>query len=594
MNLAQLQDRIGGPRAISWASFVVLAPLATLSNLFRLGTLHLPVGDRALFILFGACVAAALIGCLWTAFKLRPRNAILPLWLVLGTYAGIGIVRALIPTFGAQVGLLPPQTISPIDVIQAVIACIILFGLVALVMDSLDRQQQAISDLERRSEELDQLRRGAAARLRGTKADLEQRIDSEIAPMLDQFVSSLTTVAEAGAPPEQLRSSAELMRKGPRDAVRSLGHDLSRTHAEPAETIQPSTSKKLRLSSVIRTMTSGDPFAPTVSAVLVFIAFLGASINATNAGQGLVIAVAMAVVNFLVLTVVRRSYPRVKHSRSRTLAWILAVLVTGILSGTPYLFLSATTDLPSLAGVIVVMVVLWFSALIALAKSAAAQLQQTTRALHTTNESYQAQAAGLDEATTALKRRVGTVLHGELQGRIVANALRLDLAARSDQPQARIDAVDQVINELTDIQSQLAHLTTIEITSETLRANLQTICDRWHGVVDIHVAPITDELEELLADECASITEIVREGINNAAKHGAATEAWVNLSAPDHERIEIVIRDNGTGPVAVDQRPEIRTAWDIQATTALTRQRGLTELHVTLPLASRLEPAQGP
>lgn len=190
--------------------------------------------------------------------------------------------------------------------------------------------------------------------------------------------------------------------------------------------------------------------------------------------------------------------------------------------------------------------------LLALAQAASVQLKRTTRSLQATLVSADLETRGLAQAQAAIRRRVGIALHGKVQGRMVADSLRIDHAAEAiernaetDEQQRRLaDALAEVSADLDQLSRDLGSIGAPQEGLGDLPAILAAIASEWRGVVAVEVHLDPPELGDHFPELVPAIAEIFRESIVNAAKHGNASAVTANLVMRS-EAVHISVDDNG-------------------------------------------------
>ena len=141
-------------------------------------------------------------------------------------------------------------------------------------------------------------------------------------------------------------------------------------------------------------------------------------------------------------------------------------------------------------------------------------------------------------------------IHDGLTQVITASVLELEsLAHRAEiDPREATDALHAAIAELRraldEVRGALAELTPVEPGSpQPIEDLLRSVLERWH-------LPATWSVEGDLADLPPSVLEtassVIREGVANAAKHGAGGEVAVRVQASGRS-VEVSVEDHGRG-----------------------------------------------
>ena len=151
----------------------------------------------------------------------------------------------------------------------------------------------------------------------------------------------------------------------------------------------------------------------------------------------------------------------------------------------------------------------------------------------------------LNEELAIVRRRLWLVrrnwhlkLHGEFQGALTAILARVSTRLLSE-----IDR-DVVRREL---ELALASIEGERDAPMPLGATVEQLKETWHDVVDINCTLSPQVAEILNADDESRqcVSEMLRELVNNASKHGEATAVNIVLDRPHDRAVRIVARNNG-------------------------------------------------
>ena len=129
------------------------------------------------------------------------------------------------------------------------------------------------------------------------------------------------------------------------------------------------------------------------------------------------------------------------------------------------------------------------------------------------------------------------VVHGRIQASLQAASIKVSQAAK---------ITDDLVAEIRADLNQ-AILDTQETSLEVLgvRKQLEDMADQWLGICDLTVS-FEGEVEQSL-DRAnlakTAVVEVIREGLNNAVKHGEADEADVVIRLVEPGLVGIVMRN---------------------------------------------------
>lgn len=175
------------------------------------------------------------------------------------------------------------------------------------------------------------------------------------------------------------------------------------------------------------------------------------------------------------------------------------------------------------------------------------------------------------------QRRLARFVHSELQSRLRAFALRMDLAER--MPTAA------EISELR-MQCQSALLVGSEQREFLLFQN--DIQELWGGLIDIRFHANSTSMAALQDDPYATAAaiEICREGIGNAAKHSKAKVIDINIQSSGGRsgQLDIEIVNDGSSTLGGEQGFGLRTIAELASNWTLSKRGSETVLHAKIPI----------
>lgn len=567
---------------------MILGPFSVLSNFYRVQGTTSP-GHRLSFAVFSLIFGLGFVVIMWLIFRYlweRRGGRLFPLWLVLGAYVLIGILRGSNLAVASAIGMIPPQENLGYRYVQSIVVCVVWLSITAIVMDSIDRQRRRIETLEVRGIQLSMLRTAAHSRLTQTRAQVHLLITTNVVPVIEQLKAGIDRALRGGALPLAITQVAQQLRI-------ALPQQLS----APADPVQPVLEftpdrrqllrSQLQLRELLRMTVTGVPFVPLANAPFMLFVFFWAGIDQASSATGFLVVLVMTAVNFVIISAIERWYPRVRGFVLQTAIWFGLLVVAGVVTSLPLLGAAAwwqTSISPAQAMVAVLLVQLWGGALIAFAKAARDRFKREEHSLRAANAAMEMEAQRFNSAAWSITRRADLVLQS-VEERLQQSADQLEAAVNLPTRGGRGKALNEVWNILSSTELELVTITDANAEGKPLRGTLAVIAEKWRGIVDVTVYPIDDRMEVALAPLVSEISEIVREGISSAAKQGAATDVSVRIDVKE-DSVRIIMVDNGTGstgPIHATSTLGVTAsrASDVNMTRAA---RGLTQLQVILPL----------
>ena len=171
--------------------------------------------------------------------------------------------------------------------------------------------------------------------------------------------------------------------------------------------------------------------------------------------------------------------------------------------------------------------------------------ESTRMKLITVNSQLMELVARMRRQLWLCHRAVALTVHGQLQSMLVATAMRLRLTADDTSNAADLRRLDDVLTSIS----------TPGLNSVTLLDTLDELREIWSGVVEIEYEISPEALARMYEDAglatCAS--EVCREAVTNAIRHGGATSIQIEVSAMT-AGLGLTVEDDGQG-VAEDYHP---------------------------------------
>jgi signal transduction histidine kinase len=149
------------------------------------------------------------------------------------------------------------------------------------------------------------------------------------------------------------------------------------------------------------------------------------------------------------------------------------------------------------------------------------------------------QRAALDQRQWVEQQRLARFVHSDLQARLRAFALRIDLTGRLPT-----DA------EIEDLKKECDRSLATEGQQKDFEAFMGSAIELWDRAMRVELA-ISDVARSALRQDpyaSAAAIEVCREALSNASKHGGSTFARVQVSLTLTERTELLaieVSDNG-------------------------------------------------
>lgn len=174
-------------------------------------------------------------------------------------------------------------------------------------------------------------------------------------------------------------------------------------------------------------------------------------------------------------------------------------------------------------------------------------------------------------------KRWSYLLHGEIQAALTTAIARLTI-----RPIVTSIDIAEVRADMDRILQSLSRPLNIEI---DLKAAMDDLVEVWHGVVAITFTGSRDAVDLLDKDGFAkqSISEICKEAVSNAYRHGKATKVEIDMRIVS-KRFELTITNDGVAPKeGCEQGIGSKMLDDLAPRWSLTSDGSLTTLKAGVP-----------
>lgn len=445
-------------------------------------------------------------------------------------YLVAGLVRGTsVYLTGAALGIMPPEEFiyrlvgGPLFVYGAI-------SMLAIFNASRIRHERTLAELEVEKAELDELRGGIRERIRLQRADLLKRVQSVLAPVVDEVKSQLQSS------PSELSSR---LRDVVETVVRPLSHDVGRGSNVDDEVSKISSraafaSAKSRFPS---TLSAGAMIVPELTFfATASIAITANVINFPGAVfQGSVISLATIFVGYKILQ---------KLLMNLWVSFVVALLIS--IFGAIFVALLSTFVL-WIFGYVLTPTLIWQFALSQVTLTLLTFYMQFLRTQRRDAELEMTRVVSdlailnsqLRQEVWLNRRRIASILHGSVQAALYASAIRL---AKLDSPTAQdVDAVQ------SDIAAAISKLESTDGV-ETFVGLLEQIREVWDGAVEVQLPVLSQELVSQIeanpvTSACAG--EVVREAVSNAVKHGKAEHVVIEVEKTGPHLLGITVSNDG-------------------------------------------------
>ena len=143
--------------------------------------------------------------------------------------------------------------------------------------------------------------------------------------------------------------------------------------------------------------------------------------------------------------------------------------------------------------------------------------------------------------TVRLSSDMAKYLHGNLQSRLMASALAIEIAGNAKDSKALLTEIEKAKQS---IATPFDQFTSNELSAVSVE--LSRLMVMWEGILSTELV-LSSSDEDVSKIDTRNIIHVVEEAFSNALRHGLATEATV-LLVPTNSGVSLTVIDNGIGP----------------------------------------------
>lgn len=451
-------------------------------------------------------------------------------------------------------------------------SALVLMYLVGGLLDLFANYREVIQQLKQEQRDLVRLRIQFAARLQSLRSQVVAETWARIGGAWQVAGNRLQNAQQAGEiTAGQLQSLAEYIRSELIEPIRSFSYQVERLKIDDADSADsasiPAGHSWSDWRQIIRTTTPVvGPYYPfAVGATF----FVFAMVNFEDAGETLPTVLgcaATSIIAAMILVGVRHWFlPLIQRLTSNAMRWLVYLLTLFALNTVIlYVFTEFLRRQGILSPGIVtaplssIVILFW-----AFLSSLSAKVAEVQARLHQVIALTRQENLALEQEMAATRQQLAHILHGEVQTKLTAAALRLDVGVELIPPghnRLQGKSAETTIEQAQMVlQSAAEHVDAIASTPARQYAHNQGVIDQveelrraWAGIIDVTLT-IPVAAASLIdtrvndASLTAVVADIVREAILNAVRHAGARQAAVTIETADGI-CQITVENDGEIP----------------------------------------------
>jgi len=493
-----------------------------------------------------------------TVLRRRPVDP----WVTFCVYAAIVIVMSSMRALGNQ-----RPVFDGAEFVARIALGMLWIIIISIALDARSEQLEALAQLKARRQRLESLRVRSERALVDLRRRLSALVEDEVTPAVRSTIADLARLRERVLGGQDVSSQLPVLAQHVREfgdnTVRELSHQLDQpTHENfddrplvagaAVDTIDDVAvaDKPSRFRSLVRDTTLIQPLSPFLTSVTLLLTSLPTLIVAFGSVRGSALSFvgcASAYVCLKVADYVVTPRLRARDSGLR-LAVVLGVYVaTGVVVYASHWLLLEPALPPRFLAVFIFGLVV-----VGGAWSVAGAISEQRRRVRL---DLAAAVAAVDWQTTATNNRLHAIrqaaarlLHGDIQSRLAAVAMRLNFATEQSNAAAINDAIDDSLTALDSVLESLERVADAAPEPTDVVAALNAIAASWNNAMTVTFTIDADVVRKVEQSSlAAAVVDIAREATVNAARHGSARHVDVTITA-DPNSVRLVAIDDGSGP----------------------------------------------
>lgn len=531
-------NQIGGPHAITWASFWITYALNLVTHFTGNPGIGAPFITRLAIVTLSQLAIWAILltgkACLLRDTDVRPRPfTTLALFALAGIARGVVIGVCLSAVGGDASPQLAYRAVAGLFTISTVLA------VTALAINAAREHDDRLRALIASTLALEEARAHMTVGIEARNEAAVARIQREL---LHEF-----SALDPGRPAD----AVSILERTASQMVRPLSHEMA--SSIPAWSPAPTDplSHGINWPLAFDLASRDRPLRPLATAIaLAIMSFVFAFVFFRPA-EVLLLMLDALVVNWILLTAGNALLARVLPHRPIHVR-VIAVTLTGLIAGAVTGFIAYEIARGSVAGQWT-----WFGAtvntcaiawLLAIARAVDRQHRGDEELLAASEISLQWQVARVGQVQWHQQKALSRALHGPIQGAVTAAAMRLDAAVRDGT-----DATMLMAQTREQLRTAVSLLEAQPESTSGIDDSLTLLTGTWEGVCSVTTSADSQAVAALDADDlCRScLRDILIDAVSNAVRHGHAATVDITIRLVNDE-VHVTVHDDGaaTGSAA--------------------------------------------
>jgi len=529
--MARAVQQIASPYSLSNQTILAAAVPVVLSNLvLDFGREKGTFGNWLLIALLGYLSVAAvlLLARNLLSGMTPPAIVYLLVFLLAGFVRGVAIFQV-----GTEFGVIPPDEWQ-YRLLGSPLFILVSLSLVTVLVSNSQRATKELANLETSRLVLEKRLSSMRAEISRMNSEVAGNVSGLISPVIQELMVKIKGSKELAREIQELRTTVDEVVRPLSIAIAEKTDEMSSPQVTAAKV---SIRENFRLDSKLQVANQIVPFWSSALITLI-------STPAAVVFYGQDAALALALLAVATVATLELAYFIFRRVQLRSIAaLLLQVAIFATAGGAAILALSLanlSAGLYPAARIITLAVIIGLAMFIG-------QIRQTQRyasqqKAREVNEQLELLNSQARRELWLNRRRIATVLHGPVQAALYASAMRL---AQSSRPSTKLI---QSVNQ--DLADALEVLKFDSLEETDLRDVIGQITEVWSGTCEIYsnISKAVYQVTKKNPLVGEAVTEVLREAVSNAIKHGSATEIEIDAKVTA-KLVVISIVNNGKFPV---------------------------------------------
>jgi signal transduction histidine kinase len=529
--MARAVQQIASPYSLSNQTILAAAVPVVLSNLvLDFGREKGTFGNWFLIAILGYLSVAAvlLLARNLLSGKAPPAIVYLLVFLLAGFVRGVVIFQA-----GTEFGVIPPDEWQ-YRLLGSPLFILVSLSLVTVLVSNSVRATKELANLETSRLVLEKRLSSMRAEISRMNSEVAGNVSGLISPVIQELMVKIKGSKELAREIQELRTTVDEVVRPLSIAIAEKTDEMSSPQVAAAKV---SIRENFRLDSKLQV---SNQIVPFWSSALITLISTPAAVVFYRQDAALALAL-LAAATVVTLELAYFIFRRVQQRSIAALLLQVAIFATA--GGAAILALSLanlSAGLYPAARIITLTMIIGLAMFIG-------QIRQTQRyasqqKAREVNEQLELLNSQARRELWLNRRRIATVLHGPVQAALYASAMRL---AQSSRPSTKlIQSVNQDLADALDV------LKFDSLEETDLRDVIGQITEVWSGTCEIYsnISKAVYQVTKKNPLVGEAVTEVLREAVSNAIKHGSATEIEIDAKVTA-KLVVISIVNNGKSPV---------------------------------------------